>query len=146
MRRVIITIAAAILVAGTICEVARAKTIHVDADAPSANNGTSWTDAYKFLQDALADANSSEKPVEIHVAQGVYQPDRSAAEPNGTGDREATFQLITGVALKGGYAGFGQPDPNARDIEFYETILSGDLDGNDVDVDSALDLWHDRVT
>lgn len=143
MRRPIITIAVVILTAGTVSAVTLGKTIHVDADAAGANNGTSWENAYKFLQDALTDANSSEKPVEIRVAQGVYQPDRSSAEPNGTRDREATFQLISGVALKGGYAGFGQPEPNVRDIALYETILSGDLDGNDVDVDSALDLWHD---
>ena len=142
MRRAIVTIAAVVLAAGTICGVARGKTIYADADAAGANNGASWADAYKFLQDALTDANCSEKPVEIRVAQGVYKPDRSAAEPNGTGDREATFQLLSGVTLKGGYAGFSQLDPNARDMSLYETILSGDLDWNDVDVDSALDLWH----
>ena len=140
MRRAIVAIAAVILTAGTICGVARGKTIYADADAAGANNGTSWENAYKFLQDALTDANSSEKPVEIRVAQGVYKPDRSAAEPNGTGGREATFQLISGVTLKGGYAGFGQPDPNARDIGLYETILSGDLDSNDLDVNDPADL------
>ena len=66
-----------------------------------------------WQKSSLTDANESEKPVEIRVAQGVYQPDRSAAEPNGTGNREATFQLISGVTLKGGYVGFGEPDPNA---------------------------------
>jgi hypothetical protein len=112
-----------------------AKTIYVDDDATGANTGSSWTDAYNFLQDALADANSSEKPVEILVAQGVYQPDRSVVEPNGTGDREATFQLINGVIVKGRYAGSDQPDPNARDSDLYKTILSGDLNGDDVIVD-----------
>jgi len=143
MRRAIITIAAVILAAGTVSAVARGKTIYVDADAAGANKGTSWADAYKFLQDALADANSSEKPVEIRVAEGVYKPDRSAAEPNGTGNRDAIFQLISGVTLKGGYAGFGDPDPNVRDIALYETILSGDLDGNDVDVNDAWKLFED---
>jgi len=104
---------------------AAGKTIYVDDTAPGANNGTSWTNAYKFLQDALADANSSSKPVEIRVSQGIYKPDRSSAEPNGSGDRAATFQLINGVTLKGGYAGFSQPDPNVRDIDKYKTILSG---------------------
>lgn len=47
------------------------------------------------------------------------------------GDRGFTFQLINGVALKGGYAGFGEADPNERDIELYETVLSGDLDDDD---------------
>jgi len=118
----------------------QAKTIYVDANALGANNGSSWTDAYKYLQDALADANSSTKPVEICVAQGVYRPDEDTLHSNGTGDRTATFQLINGVTLKGGYAGFGQPDPNERDIKLYETILSGDLAGNDVDVNDPCDL------
>ena len=76
------------------------RTIYVDADAAGANDGTSWADAFTFLQDALADANSADKPVEIRVAQGTYRPNRTASEPNGTGDRTGTFQLINGVALK----------------------------------------------
>jgi hypothetical protein len=45
--------------------------------------------------------------------------------------RTATFQLVDGVALRGGYAGIGEPDPSARDTALYETVLSGDLAGND---------------
>jgi hypothetical protein len=48
-----------------------------------------------------------------------------------TDDREATFQLINGVVIKGGYAGLGEPNEDARDIEVYKTVLSGDLLGND---------------
>ncbi len=109
------------------------KIIFVDDDAPSAENGSgaSWTDAYNYLQDALADANSSAKPVEIRVAQGTYTPDSSSADPDGNGDREATFQLINAVAIKGGYAGHGAPNPDARDTELYESNLSADLYGND---------------
>jgi len=47
-------------------------------------------------------------------------------------DRTATFQLKNGVVIRGGYAGFGQSDPNVRNIQQYETVLSGDLNGNDV--------------
>jgi len=101
--------------------------IYVDTDAAGANNGSSWTDAYNYLQDALADANSVEKPVEIRVAQGIYKPDEDTLYPEGTGDREATIQLINDVTVRGGYAGFGEADPNAHDIELYETILSGNL-------------------
>ncbi len=103
------------------------KIIYVDADANGLNNGLNWADAYNYLQDALADAKSAQKPVEICVAAGIYKPDRSSAEPNGTGDRKATFQLINGVTIKGGYAGFGKPDPNTRDIVLYNTILYGDI-------------------
>jgi parallel beta-helix repeat protein len=120
--------------------IASGKIIYVDNDATGLNDGSSWQNAYKFLQDALADANSSPKPVEIRVAQGIYRPDETSADPNGTCDRTDTFQLINGVILKGGYAGFGERDPNARDIEMYETILSGDLNGDDIDVSDPCDL------
>jgi hypothetical protein len=113
------------------CSTSQARFIYVDTDAVGANNGSSWENAYNFLQDALADANSSRKPVEIRVAQGTYTPDSNSARPDGSGDRQATFELINGVALKGGYAGFGEPNPDARDVQFYETVLSGDLQRND---------------
>ncbi|MBN2272134.1 MAG: hypothetical protein JXN61_16085 [Sedimentisphaerales bacterium] len=104
------------------------KVIYVDADAAGANDGRSWGDAYNFLQDALADANIAPKPVEIRVAQGIYRPDEDTFHQEGTGDREASFELINGVTLKGGYAGAGELDPDTRDIELYQTILSGQLD------------------
>jgi parallel beta-helix repeat protein/predicted outer membrane repeat protein len=121
----------------------QAKTIYVDANAPGFDNGTSWVNAYHFLQDALSDANSAAKPVEIRVAQGIYIPDCNSTDPNGSGDRSATFQLINGVTLKGGYAGYGEPDPNVRDIELHETILSGDLASNDVDVNDLSSSSYD---
>jgi predicted outer membrane repeat protein len=102
---------------------------HVDANATGTNDGTSWNNAYNYLQDALADAAGYDQ---IWVGKGVYNPDCNSNNPSGTNDRTATFQLINDVAIKGGYAGFGAPDPNAWDIETYKTILSGDLDGNDV--------------
>jgi predicted outer membrane repeat protein len=49
-----------------------------------------------------------------------------------TGDRTETFRLPRDVAVKGGYAGFGEPSPDARDIDAYRSILSGDLLNNDV--------------
>ena len=102
------------------------KNIYVDADATGANNGSSWADAYNYLQDALTAASSGD---EIRVAQGLYKPDQGGG---GTpGSREATFHLKNGVTIKGGYAGFGQPNPDVRDIGLYETILSGDLNGGD---------------
>jgi len=122
--------------------------IYVDDDANGANDGSSWPDAYNYLQDALTAAWSGD---EIWVAQGIYKPDQGAAVT--PGDREATFQLIDGVTLKGSYAGassgdaastdFGQPDPNARDIQLYETILTGDLNGDDAAVTNAKELLYE---
>ena len=115
--------------------------IYVDDDANAPGDGSSWETAYRFLQDALADANDWEKPVEIRVAQGMYRPDQGADQA--PGDREATVQLLDGVTLQGGYAGLDGMDPNARDIDRYETILSGDLFGNDISVSDPCDLLHE---
>ena len=122
------------------CTVATGRIIYVDADANGLNDGSSWKNAYVYLQEALADANAAEKPVEIRVAQGIYKPNQGLVAIPEFDWRKATFQLINGVTLNGGYAGLGQPDPNARDIEFYETILSGDLNSDDARVADILDL------
>ncbi len=106
--------------------------IYVDAAAVGSNDGSSWTDAYNHLQDALAEASVTPGHVDIHVAQGVYAPDSSSAISPGVSNRAATFQLISNVSLRGGYAGFGEPDPSVRDVVAYETILTGDLSGNDM--------------
>ena len=128
----------AFFVLAVICTVARAGVIYVDADASNTNDGSSWANAYWCLQNALAEAQQGD---EIRVANGIYRPDHRA-ETTGrfgslitaSGDRTATFQLINGVTICGAYAGYGEPDPNARDIDLYETVLSGDLADNDVDI------------
>jgi hypothetical protein len=101
------------------------KVVYVDTDAPGGGDGSSWATAYNYLQDALADANSSTKPVEIRVAQGIHKPDHGMNQH--LENQYASFQLQNFVAIKGGYGGIGEPDPNARDIELYETILSGEI-------------------
>jgi len=108
------------------CTVTLADIIYVDTSATGANNGSAWADAYNYLQDALHDPTLTYGD-EIHVAQGIYKPDSNSVVPNGNDDREAAFRLINGVVIKGGYAGYNAPDPDARDIETYETILSGEI-------------------
>jgi hypothetical protein len=86
-----------------------------------------WCTAYQHLQDALAVAIAGD---EIRVAGGVYKPDRGGNQT--PGDREATFSLISGVAIYGGFAGCGVPDPDERNIAANATLLSGDLNSDDV--------------
>jgi predicted outer membrane repeat protein len=105
------------------------KIIDVDDDANGADDGSSWGNAHRYLQDALAAASAGEMPVEVRVARGIYRPDQGASVPHG--DRDATFHLTGGMTLRGGYAGVGASDPNVRDVALHETILSGDLEGND---------------
>lgn len=111
---------------------ARSGTVlYVDDDAPPGGDGAGWNTAYRFLQDALAHAADSGDVEAIRVAQGRYAPDRDEANPDGTGERSAHFEIINGVSLMGGYAGLGAGDPDARDVVLYETVLSGDLAGDD---------------
>lgn len=105
------------------------RIIYVDPDAAGIGSGSNWSNAYPHLQDAILDA--ALRGGEIHVAQGVYRPDRDREHPNGSGDRRATFKLLSNMTIRGGYAGFGEPRPDARDSERYRTVLSGDLLGND---------------
>jgi predicted outer membrane repeat protein len=97
-------------------------TYYVDADAPGRSDGSTWEHAFTDLQGALAVAQNGDR---ILVAQGTYRP----TGPDG--DRTIAFALVSGVGIYGGYAGYGGPDPDARDPVVYETVLSGDLNADD---------------
>ena len=100
--------------------------IYVDDDASLGGDGTTWQTAFRYLQDALALATEGD---EIRVAGGGYRPDQGGGQT--PGNRGASFALILGVELYGGYAGRGAPDPDERNVDIFESILSGDLAGND---------------
>ena len=114
------------------------STLHVDAHAHGTNDGSSWKNAFTSLQDALAVAVPGR---EVRVAEGVYTPDQGLGITYG--NREASFTLGSGITVLGGYAGTGAPDPNARDIKAYATILSGDLEGDDRSVADPCNLWKE---
>ncbi len=119
-------LAAIVLATGLLTPLGTAAVVYVDDDAPPGGNGQSWTTAFKFLQDALT-AVAADPNAEIRVAPGTYKPDHDAAHPSGTANRTATFQLRNGLAIYGGYAGLGAPDPDAHDPNTFISILSGDI-------------------
>lgn len=92
--------------------------IYVDAISPGpTHDGSSWTNAYTDLQQALMAATSG---ATIKIGQGTYFPTTGM-------DRTATFQLQNREEIDGGFAGYGAADPDARDVMLYPTILSGDI-------------------
>ena len=123
--------------------VAAQTVFHVDDDASYGGNGLTWGSAMAHLQDALHLATAGD---EIHIAGGIYTPDQDEAGHVSPRGRTATFQLVDGVAIIGGYAGPGQPDPaDQRNIWRYATILSGDLAGNDALIRTTNDLPNDET-
>ena len=115
---------------------ASAKTIYVNSSALPSGSGTSWTDAYISLQDALDSADPCDQ---IWVSAGTYTPD-----PFGLADpREASFQMKNSVAIYGGFPSSGDPCMIDRDPNTYLSILSGDLLGNDDPCTPVEDLLDD---
>jgi len=99
--------------------------LYVDANAKGLNNGRNWNDAYNDLQDALSEAEAGDQ---IWVAQGIYYP--SSDYGLGIGERGKHFKMVNGVGIYGGFPSGGGRWEN-RNPNLYETILSGDLLGND---------------
>ncbi len=95
----------------------------VNGNATGANNGTSWTNAFTRLQNALSAASAGD---EIWVAQGTYKPATTALPTT----RFLSFEMKTSVSIFGGFRGTetlrSQRNPNAN-----VTVLSGDLLGDD---------------
>jgi hypothetical protein len=101
--------------------------VYVDANSPAApiaQDGTSWATAFSTIQEAQGDAFPGDT---IEVAQGTYYPTT-------TTDRTASFDLVDGQTLEGGFAGAANPTA-LQNVAAYPTILSGDIGvpGNNAD-------------
>ncbi len=88
--------------------------------AQGSGNCTSWDNACT-LQTALAQAVSGD---EIWVKAGVHYPGAAS-------DQTASFNLPPDVAVYGGFAG-AESAREARDWVANVTVLSGDIDHNDI--------------
>jgi predicted outer membrane repeat protein len=96
--------------------------IYVDHSASGNNDGSTWSNAYTHLQDALDNAGANDA---LWIAQGIYSPD------NGSMDTAAYYFIASPVALYGGFDGT-ETSLDQRDIDANETIISGDLAGDDI--------------
>ena len=105
--------------------------IYVDASAAAGGDGTSWSDAFNDLQDALAAAVSGD---EIWVAAGTYKPTTSS-------NRSASFVLKSDVKIYGGFAG-DETRLNERQLDPSLTVLSGDIGAIGVDTDNSIHVVY----
>ncbi|HEX5837999.1 MAG TPA: right-handed parallel beta-helix repeat-containing protein, partial [Anaerolineales bacterium] len=98
--------------------------IYVDSSAGGAEDGTSWADAYTDLQSALLSAPPA--GTQVWVAAGTYYPVSNPSDPPTELDRSATFQLLDGIGVYGGFDGT-EGALDERDPSVNVTILSGDI-------------------
>ncbi|MCX5643879.1 MAG: right-handed parallel beta-helix repeat-containing protein [Phycisphaerae bacterium] len=98
--------------------------IHVSATGDDSQNGLDWATAKQTLQAGLDAATYGH---EIWVAAGTYKP---TVKVGGTTERHKAFRLEEGIAIYGGFTG-GEGRREDRDWHTNQTILSGDLLGND---------------
>ena len=112
----------------------QAGIIYVNPSASGANNGSSWADGFTSLSGALTAAQSGD---EIWVKKGLYKPSKIVDfNKDGIFDtREVTFQVPNGVAVYGGFVGT-ESNRDERNVTLNVTILSGDIDNNDLNADA----------
>jgi hypothetical protein len=97
---------------------------YVKSNAVGANNGTSWANAYRKLQDALAAVVDGD---EVWVASGTYTP----ALPADADPKHQSFRVRRGAKVYGGFLG-NEASRAQRNPAIHVTILSGDINGDDL--------------
>ncbi|MEO1535748.1 MAG: right-handed parallel beta-helix repeat-containing protein, partial [Planctomycetota bacterium] len=91
-----------------------AQVVFVDWQAAPGGDGSSWSDAFDSLDDALDAAGSGD---ELWVRRGTYQPGSLFG-------RDSTFEIPGGVAVFGGFEG-GETSRAQRDPQDNQTTLTG---------------------
>jgi hypothetical protein len=115
----------------TCVSIAHAATAAIYYVKPAGNNsfnGQSWNMAFLTVSKALSVAVSGD---EIWVAAGTYKPTTGS-------DRDASFDIPSGVKLRGGFSG-SEATLSARAVlntQSLTTILSGDINTSGVDDNS----------
>lgn len=110
---------------------------YVNINATGNNNGTSWTDAFTNLQDAI---DTTETDGEIWVAAGTYVPTASPDDVS-TDTRDYAFHVDKNLKIYGGFAGTETTITERTTGNI--TVLSGDLDN---DNDTSDNAYHVFIT
>jgi hypothetical protein len=97
--------------------------VYVDKDAPAGGDGSSWSTAFKYLNDALSDAGSGLGEHHLWIAEGTYYTDEGDLYSND--DQNSKYVIpYTVTAVIGGFVGT-EGSVDDADPAKYLTTLSG---------------------
>jgi hypothetical protein len=119
MKKIVLSIAIAFIGFSSFAQII----VYVNQAASGTNNGSSWGNAYNSLRTALLNTPANRQ---IWIASGTYKP-----YVNSRGDFFAIN--AAGLSIYGGFAG-NETSLNQRVFGSNETILSGDVNGNDAGI------------
>lgn len=109
--------------------------LYVDSSMATSGAGTSWSTAFKTINEALAVHNGTTGTAQyaIYIARGTYYPSKVQSST-----RADSFLLIyrAGVKLYGGYPSGG----GTRNISANPTIVSGNINNPATYADNSLHL------
>lgn len=94
------------------------------------NTGENWSLAFESFQTAIDVAEAGDQ---IWLSEGVYIP---TLAHGGTTDNHKTFFIQQNIQIYGGFPADGSiNEVSGRNPELYKSLLSGDIDGNDINSD-----------
>jgi hypothetical protein len=105
--------------------------LYVDKNATGLQDGSSWTNAYKSLEQALDRTAHCPGASQIWMADGIYSPFAEVSRAN-------SFNISQGVSIYGGFQG-NETSINQRIPGTFPTILSGDIG---IQGDLSDNLYH----
>ncbi len=107
-----------------------AAVVYVDADASGTGDGSSWTDAYTTLYDAVDESGSGD---ELWIAEGRYKPAES--------DRLLPLSIKQNMSLYGGFTS-SMTQLSQRDPEAYPVVLDGNIQDDATDNNNSETLIY----
>jgi len=110
--------------------------LYVDQAATGTNNGSSWTNAYTSLSNALLHADTTLGVDTILVAEGTYKPEHKLQTVDTT-ERSNVFVISrSNLAVIGGYAAGGATYNPVQ----YKAIISGNVGNPNDSLDNSYQL------
>lgn len=123
MRKIYINTLSILFISGSALSLEAQSYVNISASGN--NDGSSWSDAYNDLQDAINNATSGD---EIWIAAGTYFPTEDINGSSSPADpKDVTFHWSgKELTIYGGFNGT-ETSLSQRDIQNNEVILSGDI-------------------